>query len=138
MDSNFRDKNGLFSPQFVYLFYLFIWGFTQHPTGHITMGSWSRFCTVNCRPMASNYQLSHLWRGGGRRECCHSTTVAPTPQFETYTKSTSTFMDIKGVIKDNFWPNFWTPANILYWAVTGTNRVSRPQTISPNSSNHEI
>ena len=22
--------------------------------------SWSRFCTVNCRPMASNYQLSHL------------------------------------------------------------------------------
>ena len=22
--------------------------------------SWSRFCTVNCRPRASNYQLSHL------------------------------------------------------------------------------
>ena len=22
--------------------------------------SWSRFCTVNCRPTASNYQLSHL------------------------------------------------------------------------------
>ena len=43
------------------------------------------FCTVNCRPMASNYQLSHfrLWRGsnpglrGGRRECYHSATVAP-------------------------------------------------------------
>ena len=33
--------------------------------------SWSRFCTVNCRPTASNYQLSHLRPGreplrGGR------------------------------------------------------------------------
>ena len=42
-------------------------------------------CTVNCRPTASNYQLSHLrpWRGsnpglrGGRREFYHSATVAP-------------------------------------------------------------
>ena len=45
----------------------------------------SRFCTVNCRPTASNYQLSHLrpcWEPnpglrGGRRECYHSATVAP-------------------------------------------------------------
>ena len=22
--------------------------------------SWSRFCTVNCRPISSNFQLSHL------------------------------------------------------------------------------
>ena len=64
----------------------------QHYTGHITMGSfiwaeetsthsWSRFCTLNCRPMASNYQLSHLRSGrepnpnlrGGRRvlPLCH-------------------------------------------------------------------
>ena len=43
------------------------------------------FCTVNCRPTASNYQLSHLrlLRGsnpglrGGRQECYHSATVAP-------------------------------------------------------------
>ena len=43
------------------------------------------FCTVNCRQMASNYQLSHLrlcWGSnpglrGGRRECYHSATVAP-------------------------------------------------------------
>ena len=43
------------------------------------------FCTVNCRPTASNYHLSHLrpWRGsnpglrGGRRECYHSATVDP-------------------------------------------------------------
>ena len=43
------------------------------------------FCTVNCRPTASNCQLSHLrpWREsnpglrGGRRECYHSATVAP-------------------------------------------------------------
>ena len=43
------------------------------------------FCTVNCRPTASNYQLSHLrpcWGSkpglrGGRRECYHSATVAP-------------------------------------------------------------
>ena len=43
------------------------------------------FCTVNCRPTASNYQLSHLRAcresnpglRGGRRECYHSATVAP-------------------------------------------------------------
>ena len=43
------------------------------------------FCTVNCRPTASNYQLSHLrpcWGTnpglrGGRRECYHSAPVAP-------------------------------------------------------------
>ena len=42
-------------------------------------------CTVNCRPTASNYQLSHLRPSqgsnpglrGGRRECYHSATVAP-------------------------------------------------------------
>ena len=43
------------------------------------------FCTVNCRPTASNYQLSHLrpcresnpGLRGGRLECYHSATVAP-------------------------------------------------------------
>ena len=43
------------------------------------------FCTVNCRPTASNYQLSHMspcresnsGLRGGRRECYHSATVAP-------------------------------------------------------------
>ena len=47
--------------------------------------SWSRFCSVNCQPMASNYQLSHLRLGrepnpglrGGRRECYHSATMTP-------------------------------------------------------------
>ena len=40
-------------------------------------------CTVNCRPTARNYQLSHLSpcgdrtpASGGRRECYHSATVA--------------------------------------------------------------
>ena len=45
----------------------------------------SGFCTVNCRPTASNYHLSHLrpcqesnpGLRGGRQECYHSTTVAP-------------------------------------------------------------
>ena len=53
--------------------------------------SWSRFCTVNCRPMASNYQLFHLRSGrepnpglrGGRRECYHSAKVAPCTWDET-------------------------------------------------------
>ena len=67
----------------------------QHCTGHITTGSWKAeetstysslgFCTVNCRPTASNYQLSHLRPCRGsipglrcrRRECYHSATVAP-------------------------------------------------------------
>ena len=43
------------------------------------------FCTVNCQPTASNYQLSHLrpcrelnpGLRGGRQECYHSATVAP-------------------------------------------------------------
>ena len=47
--------------------------------------SWSRFCTINCRLTASNYQLSHLRSGwelnpdlrGGRRECYPSATMAP-------------------------------------------------------------
>ena len=47
-------------------------------------------CTVNCRPTASNYQLSHLRSGQelnpnlrvGRRECYHCTTVAPLTMFE--------------------------------------------------------
>ena len=47
------------------------------------------FCTVNCRPTASNYQLSHMrpcreWNPGlrgGRRECYHSATVAPCIHF---------------------------------------------------------
>ena len=59
--------------------------------------SWSRFCTVNCRPMASNYQLSHLrpcWEPnpslrGGRRECY---TLPPWPP---------EFLRRKNVKKDN-------------------------------------
>ena len=83
-----------------YLFILFIYLFGvlrhfQHCTGHITrvvgraeetsIYSLLGFCTVNCRPTASNYQLSHLrpcWGSnpglrGGRRECYHSATMAP-------------------------------------------------------------
>ena len=49
--------------------------------------SWLRFCTVNCRPTASNYQLSHLRPcqelnpslRGGRQECYHSATMASVP-----------------------------------------------------------
>ena len=48
------------------------------------------FCTVNCRPTASNYQLSHLrlcWGSNpglrsGRQECYHSATVAPMLQIK--------------------------------------------------------
>ena len=77
---------------------LFIWGFTSLSTLY---RSFSRrvvgraeetstysslgFCTVNCRPTASNYLLSHLRPcresnpslRGGRQECYHSATVAP-------------------------------------------------------------
>ena len=82
---------------FKFPFCLFIWGFTSLSTLQVmsrrvvgraeatsTYNSLG-FCTVNCRPSASNYQLSH-WRPwwerkprvrGGRRECYHSATVAP-------------------------------------------------------------
>ena len=51
------------------------------------------FCTVNCRPTASNYQLSHLrprresnpGLRGGRRECYHSATVAPLVKEDDFT-----------------------------------------------------
>ena len=74
----------------------------QHCTGHITTGSWKgrgnqyiqfiRVCTVNCPPMASNYQLSllRLWREsnpglrGGRRECYHSATMAPVKRYNLH------------------------------------------------------
>ena len=66
------------------------------------MGSWKgrgnqyiqfiRFCTVNCQPTASNYQLSHLrpcrelnpGLRGGRRERNHSATVAPLKSEDLY------------------------------------------------------
>ena len=73
--------------------YLFIWGFMSLSTlyrsyhdGYVvgraeetSTYSSSRFCTVNCRPTASNYHLSHLrpcrepnpGLRGGRRECYH-------------------------------------------------------------------
>ena len=82
----------------VWVLYLFIWGFmslsksvqviSQRVVGRAEESSTyclSGFCGVNCRPMASNYQLSRLrpcrypnpsFRGG-RRECYHSATMAP-------------------------------------------------------------
>ena len=55
-----------------YLFIFYLFGALrrfQNCTRHITTGSWKGrgnqyiqlgFCTVNCRPTASNYQLSHM------------------------------------------------------------------------------
>ena len=62
----------------------------------------SGFCTVNCRPTASNYQLSHLrlcrelnpGLRGGRRECSHSATVAPLASFK---KELKTYMSAKSL-----------------------------------------
>ena len=56
-------------------------GRTEETSTYSSLG----FCTVNCRPTASNYLVSHLrpCQGsnpglrGGRRECYHSATVAP-------------------------------------------------------------
>ena len=56
-------------------------GRAEETTTYSSLG----FCTVNCRPTASNYQLSHLRPcqesnpdlRGGRRECYHSAAVAP-------------------------------------------------------------
>ena len=38
--------------------YLFIWVLTSFSTLYLCTYSWSRLCTVNCRPSPSNYQLS--------------------------------------------------------------------------------
>ena len=88
-----------YSHYFIFAKFIYLFGVLrrfQHCTGHITKGSWKGrgnqyiqfirgFCTVNCRPTASNYQLSHLrlcresnpGLRGGRRECYHSATMAP-------------------------------------------------------------
>ena len=61
--------------------------------------SWPRLCIVNCQPMASNYQLSHLrqcqepnpgLRGG--RQGYHSATVAPYSNKEKEHKVISDFL----------------------------------------------
>ena len=64
-------------------------------------------CTVNCRPTASNYQLSHLSpsRGsnpglrGGKRECYHSATVAPASLEKCQHSIKSTFKKVKTQIQ---------------------------------------
>ena len=77
----------------IYLFIYLVTFNTVHVISRRVIGraeetstyNWSRFCTVNCRPTASNYQLSHLrpcrepnpGLRGGKRECYHSATVAP-------------------------------------------------------------
>ena len=67
------DMQRLTSAGGLYLFIYLFWGFyiafnTVQVISRRVVGraeetsiySWSRFCTVNCRPTASNYQLSHL------------------------------------------------------------------------------
>ena len=36
------------------VFFFFLWA------EETSKYSWSRFCTVNCRPLVGNYQLSHI------------------------------------------------------------------------------
>ena len=84
----YRDQCILLA-QCIFIYLGFLRHF-QHCTGHIMTGSWKGrgnqyigFCIVNCRPTASNYQLSHLrlcrepnpGLRGGRRECYHSATL---------------------------------------------------------------
>ena len=78
--------------------------------------SW--FCTVNCQPTASNYQLSHLrpcresnpGLRGGRRECYHSSTVAP---FNTDIKQTLTRVNLLKLKRQKFFYNFTTICDIF-------------------------
>ena len=112
-------RTRLFLHSFIYLF---IWGFyvafntvqvisrrVVRRAEETSTYSWSRFCTVNCRPVASNFQPSHLrpcWEPnpslrGGRRECYHSATVAlvflHSCESSVYTKNiTHHFGDITG------------------------------------------
>ena len=60
------------------------------------------FCTVNCQPTTSNYQLHHLrpcrelnpGLRGGRRECYHSAAVAPSKCCLSYANCTTTVQTI--------------------------------------------
>ena len=77
----------------VHFIYLFIWGFrvtfnTVQVISRQVVGraeetstySWSKFCTLNCRPMACNYQLSLFGPGPGlRRGRREVTTLPPWP-----------------------------------------------------------
>ena len=50
----------------------------------ISSYSRSRFCTVNCRPTASNYRELNPDFRGGRRECYYSATIAPNTLLKPY------------------------------------------------------
>ena len=113
--------------------YLFIWvlvSLSTHCIGHITTGivlwteetstyRWSRFCTVNCRPTASNYRLSRLRSGqdsnsklrGGRRECYHSYTVTGTL---TNTSPTTQFICQYKSRLCNYHENVWVQTEPIY------------------------
>ena len=91
--SNINCVNLLYIIGFIYLFFFYVAFNTVQVISRRVVGraeetstySSLGFYTVNCRPMASNYQLSHLrpcresnpGLRGGRRQCYHSSTVAP-------------------------------------------------------------
>ena len=96
--------------RYMCIYFIYLFGVLRrfhHRTGHITrvVGraeeiqtySSSGFCTVNCRPTASNYQLSHMrlcqepnpGLRNGRQQCYHSATVAPRYLCEAVQKYTN-------------------------------------------------
>ena len=79
--------------------------------------SLSEFCTLNCQPTVSNYQLSHLRLcrelnpslRGGRRECYHSATVAPYSIFSNKSKYPVVYCIVFYIM-----PNSWNARGYQY------------------------
>ena len=67
IDPKFYTKLDHDPTNFIYLFGVYVAFNTVQVISQQVVGraeetstySWSRFCTINCRPTASNYQLSH-------------------------------------------------------------------------------
>ena len=76
--------NQLSGTTFSHFYYLFIYLLCLVPY-YLIIDSWSRFCTVNCRPMASSYQFCHRRSGwdlnsdlrGWWPLCYHYVTMPP-------------------------------------------------------------
>ena len=83
------------------------------------------FCTLNSRPTASNYQLSHLRPcresnpslRGGRRECYHSATVAPTTFKEKVRLHCTSFLNRFVKIRNKFISNYYFSHIMKYFKV---------------------
>ena len=116
---NYNNKNKTLLSPFIYLGFYVTVNTVQVLWAEET--SWSKFCTVNCQPSVSNYQLSHIrsrvWTAdvrGGRRVCYHSATLASfISSRDNYYSTTCTHVNLKRKMSGPRWQSGNTLASHL-------------------------